>query len=250
MTKKTKQTKKRREYFSAKHKAKKSKSVFDLEELKIKSKEYKSCLRIAERKMQNSWHRELRSLKSNNPREYWKKIQRKKHSSVPVALQNLYEHFKSLNESETENEGTNLRENILEQNISQNVSFDYDMESLNSDITEDEIISAIKKLKSGKAAGEDLVYNEYIKNSIPQLSETYCKLFNKVLDTGDIPEEWMNGIILPLYKGKGSKTDCNNYRGITLLSCVGKLFTSILNERLSYFIESNNIQRVENKAVA
>ena len=154
---------KRREYFSAKHKAKKSKSSFDLEELKIKSKAYKSCLRIAERKRQNSWHRELRLLKSNNPREYWKKIQRKKHTSVPVALQNIYEHFKSLNESEIEKEGTNSDGNIFTQNIIQNLSFDYDMESLNSAITEDEIISAVKKLKSGKAAGEDLIYNEYIK---------------------------------------------------------------------------------------
>ncbi len=54
----------------------------------------------------------------------------------------------------------------------------------------------------------------------------YIKLFNNVLNTGEVPENWLVGLIVPICKQKGSKTDCNYYRGITLLSCLGKLFTS------------------------
>ena len=50
-----------------------------------------------------------------------------------------------------------------------------------------------------------------------------------------------SGLIIPIYKNKGSKDDANNYRGITLLSCLGKLFTSILNHRLTEFCEKNLI---------
>ena len=66
-------------------------------------------------------------------------------------------------------------------------------------------------------------------------------LFNKVLDTGDVPSDWLRGIIVPIYKNKGDRKDPVNYRGITLLSCVGKMFTSILNNRLACFIKYNNI---------
>ena len=45
-------------------------------------------------------------------------------------------------------------------------------------------------------------------------------------------------MIKPLYKGKGSRDCADNYRGITLLSCVGKLFTAVLNDRVTSFIES------------
>ena len=63
-------------------------------------------------------------------------------------------------------------------------------------------------------------------------------MFNLVLKSGVVPSDWCSGIIYPLYKNKGSPSDPNNYRGITLLSVIGKLFTSCLNHRLSIYVEN------------
>ena len=65
----------------------------------------------------------------------------------------------------------------------------------------------------------------------------YTKIFNLVLDSGRIPEKWTGGFIIPIYKQKGSINDPDNYRGITILSCLGKLFTSILNTRINSYVE-------------
>ena len=52
---------------------------------------------------------------------------------------------------------------------------------------------------------------------------------------------------MPIYKKKGSPEDANNYRGITLLSCIGKTFTALLNKRISVYMESSEIL-LENQA--
>ena len=52
---------------------------------------------------------------------------------------------------------------------------------------------------------------------------------------------WLTGNIIPIYKNKDSQTDPKNYRPITIVSCFGKLFTSILNERLQNFSENVNL---------
>ena len=64
---------------------------------------------------------------------------------------------------------------------------------------------------------------------------------NIVLNTVFIPTEWYLGIISPLYKNRGDVNDPDNYRGITLLSCTGKLFTTCLNYRLSCYVEDNSL---------
>ena len=61
------------------------------------------------------------------------------------------------------------------------------------------------------------------------------------MDTGIIPNDWTIGTIKPLYKNKGDINDITNYRGITLLSCIGKLFTSVLNSRLYSYLTNENI---------
>ena len=86
-----------------------------------------------------------------------------------------------------------------------------------------------------------MIVNECLKNSSDSLIKLITKLFSVILDTGIIPTEWTIGIIRPIYKKKGSINDPDNYRGITLLSCIGKLFTSIINERLSKFLNNNKL---------
>ena len=64
------------------------------------------------------------------------------------------------------------------------------------------------------------------------------KFFNLVFSSGLIPNEWSQGIISPIYKNKGDKANPDNYRGITILSCFGKLFTAVLNNRLNNYLEN------------
>ena len=59
------------------------------------------------------------------------------------------------------------------------------------------------------------------------------------MNSGYYPEKWTEGIIVPLHK-KGSKEDVNTYRGITLVSCLSKLFTTVLNNRIENICCENN----------
>ncbi len=74
-----------------------------------------------------------------------------------------------------------------------------------------------------------------MKHSFNTISDIYVKLFNVIFDSGIIPEQWLLGNIIPVYKNKGSKIDPKFFRPITIISCFGKLFTSILNTRLNDF---------------
>jgi len=73
-----------------------------------------------------------------------------------------------------------------------------------------------------------------------------CTLFNKLFDSGYFPETWSEGYVVPLHK-KGDINNTNNYRGITLLSTLGKLFTKVLNDRLTIWAETYNVY-IEAKA--
>ena len=68
------------------------------------------------------------------------------------------------------------------------------------------------------------------------LSPTLCNLFNKLFEISYFPESWTEGYIIPLHK-KGSIIEAENCRGITLLSGLGKLFSRVINNRLSEWAE-------------
>jgi hypothetical protein len=103
---------------------------------------------------------------------------------------------------------------------------------LNSPINEEEILQVVENFKSNKASGYDDIVNEHIESTINIVLPIYCKHFNIVLNSGLIPESWSQGVIFPIYKNKGDTKDPSSYRPITLVSCLSKTFTSVLNDRL------------------
>ena len=103
-----------------------------------------------------------------------------------------------------------------------------------------EIKEAILSLSANKACGVDNIMNEYFKNAVHILTESIKILFNKILYTGTFPSQWTTGLVVPIYK-KGDADDTNNYRGITLISCFAKLFTSVINNRLKIWQKENEV---------
>ena len=112
-------------------------------------------------------------------------------------------------------------------------------DELNVNFFTKEIADVIKKLKNNKPCGIDMIRNEFIKNCSNDVMEVITNLFNLILDSGVIATNWCIGIIMPLCKNKGSVND-PGYRVITLLSCLSKLFTSALNNRITHFLEHCN----------
>ena len=84
-----------------------------------------------------------------------------------------------------------------------------------------------------------MIKNEMVKSALPFISITVVKLFTVLLKTGQFPSSWTEGIIVPIHK-QGSQGDPNNYRGITLNSCLGKLFCHVLNERITNHLEGRS----------
>ena len=103
-----------------------------------------------------------------------------------------------------------------------------------------EVKSAIHSLKRNKAYAGDQLINEYFIETCDILSSHLVDVFNSILDAGYFPDSWSEGFIVPILK-KNDPKNVNNYRGITLVSTFSKIFTSILNKRLSNWAESNNV---------
>ena len=80
----------------------------------------------------------------------------------------------------------------------------------------------VGKLKNGKAAGKDEITGKVVKDGDNRVVNWIWRLCNMTFESGAVPEDWKSVEIVQLYKGNGERTECNNYRGISLLSVIGK----------------------------
>ena len=89
-------------------------------------------------------------------------------------------------------------------------------------------------MKKGKSCSTDLILNEMFEHLTPLASSALLKVFNHCLSSGKYP--WHTSVITPIFKS-GNPFDPENYRAIAVGSCMGKLFSSILLDRLILFKE-------------
>jgi len=100
-----------------------------------------------------------------------------------------------------------------------------------------EVSDIIIKLKENKAPGTDNIPAELIKYGGYILKHRMYKLILLIWNKEQLPVEWLQGIICPIHK-KGDRAIYSNYRPITLLNMAYKIFTIILNNRLSKIVDS------------
>ena len=94
-----------------------------------------------------------------------------------------------------------------------------------------EVEKAINELKIGKSPGLDNIYSEYIKAGGEPLMKALLHHFSQILKTGKIPKQFKEALIVVIYK-KSSKLEFGNYRPISLLSHIYKIFISIIASRV------------------
>ena len=111
---------------------------------------------------------------------------------------------------------------------------------LNFRITLNEIQDAATALKRGKTSGPDRIRAEMVKALFQKFPSVIYKLFNNILTSGNFPSPWQYSILVPIHK-KGNIHEAENYRGIAISSCLSKLFTNVLHNRLSQFAADNDL---------
>ena len=117
---------------------------------------------------------------------------------------------------------------------------------LNCVISDEEIYKCLSDMKSSKSPGIDGISINIIKDIKHILVPILTVIFNQILDTGIFPEKWTTAVISPLHK-QGAKDCVNNYRGISSLPVIGKLFAKVLNSRLNNCC-TNEKKLAENQA--
>ena len=182
--------------------------------------------------------KEIENLRYSSPREFWKLFKNTKtNASGDIELDAFLKHFTKLHKLDTGVFQTDAEQFCEFTDFDRNECF---YEELDQRITADEIKKVIQSTKRNKACGKDVLMNEYFIETYDILCDHLVTLFNAIFDSGECPEQWLEGVIIPIHKKK-DKDDVNNYRGITLVSCFSKIFTGVLNNRIMKWAEENDI---------
>ncbi|KAK3510349.1 hypothetical protein QTP70_004936 [Hemibagrus guttatus] len=107
---------------------------------------------------------------------------------------------------------------------------------VDSFITQAEVTEVVQQLLGGKAPGVDEIRPEYLKSLDVVGLSWLTRLCNIAWRSGTVPLDWVTGVVVPLFK-KGDWRVCSNYRGITLLSLPGKVYSRILERRVRPLVE-------------
>jgi len=115
--------------------------------------------------------------------------------------------------------------------------------ALDQPIQRIEVDRAIKRLRRGKAVGIDKYMNEIFMYGGDKISEATWTLCSRVFQCETYPLDWARGLIFPIFKGGPGEWKRNplKYRGITLLSVLGKVYVSVLNERVTRWAENSGV---------
>ncbi len=182
-------------------------------------------------------------------RDFWKTVKDTKKDKVNAAvtsigsvtgIKNVCNKWKDyFNELLNSNANHSIKQNVLQEIEAGRDEFDL----LYDGFTQEEVLSAINKLKCNKAAGKDCIQAEHFKYGHPRLYILLCMLFNSAMVHSHLPQAFMDTIITPIVKDKKDDlTDQDNYRPIAVTCVASKILEEIILDKYSSVFNTSDHQ--------
>jgi hypothetical protein len=198
-------------------------------------KDYKRLRQLKKRQYVESMFVELDQMHKSNPKGYMDLVKSLRDGSFDKKVADTSSHIspESWREHFSELLGPNIPQSPAEDELTAFVDQNCDAAKscLDLPFTRSELLLAISALKNNKAISFDRISNEMLKSSKLIVINQLLFIFNNILSLSIYPSAWQNSILTPLHKSK-DLTNPNNYRGVAVSLCLGKLFNKVLNTRL------------------
>lgn len=225
----------------------------DNSELEQKYKSYRNKLNNLIKITKSSFYKKQIDQNQNNSKNLWNVInqatnnnfsQNKEISSIRGKNGNITD-----NNTEISNEfntyftqiGKTLASKITKGNSNKTVSrhtYHKTMFIFPTDVNE--VLREIVSLKNKKSSGFDGFSAEMLKTVQNEIAHPLTFIINKIFETGECPSHFKISVVKPIFK-KGDETDIGNYRPISLISNLSKIFEKILKSRITDYLNKNSI---------
>ena len=219
----------------------------------------KDCNKITKRKQTESWNKFLEDVEDarhNDPKQMWNLIKRLIPNSKKASMSPITKADGSLALSEdeiveawaahVERLGTpkphplenaafaaQVEAEVQEHAASSNDIPDGEVDGV---FTDEELKETLDSPDYHKACASDGTKNTMFKKGREAMAPLLLELFNHLRTTETFPDDWCKAVIVNLYKD-GPRTDPGNYRGIALISCLGKIYLSLWAKRLTKYFD-------------
>jgi hypothetical protein len=226
------------------HKYKRTKVPTDWEKYTKARNDYQNGLDTAESKYKKSLTDSLSSNK--NSKSWWSTVKwllgKGRNTSYPTLNVNDKDITDNKQKAEAFNDFFLSHSNIDDSNSElpdhEEDDFPNNLEFIEA--TEQEVHDLLKCIDTSKATGPDGISPKLLYEAGATIVSSLTKLINLSLSTCKVPKHWKLANVIPLFK-KGEKNDCNNYRPVSLLSCVSKILERIVFKHFFNYLRDNGL---------
>ena len=178
-------------------------------------------------------------LGSHDFRQIANSVLNKGKSAIPPLLNGLEVMFSASDKAKLFAENYSLNSNLDDSGVSLPVfPSRTDLKLHNISVTPKMVRKVVMNLDLSKASGLYIIPVDVLKNCEPELSYILAEIFNKCLKEYCFPDSWKFSSVVPVFKNVGERSTAENYRPVSLLSVVSKVFEKLVNNRIVDHLEN------------
>ena len=178
-----------------------------------------------------------------NSKQWWKItkqfLKQSNDSDIPLIIHNGEHHSSSIDKANIINDYFSTQSTVDDTHATLPPLNPSDTVLSEIVVSEQDVNDVLKLIDGNKACGPDLVSPKLLKDGATVLTPHLCKIFNISLVSSIFPSDWKTANVVPVHK-KGDRTNTSNYRPISLISCIGKVFEKCVFKHLHNYLVSNH----------